>query len=715
MNPIYQFQDAITQSGLTPPLDIIADGKIHRFSSDGKLSNRNGWYVMYQDEPSVGVFGDWSKDFQSKWMADIGRAYTPDETKAYQRKIELAKEEFEQAKLVKQAQAQREVNEIWDEAEPAKFHSYLAHKKIKAYKIRQLGDELLIPMFQDGNLMSLQHIQPDGSKRFHGGGKTKGTYFPIGGKPQDGESLCVCEGYATGASIHEATGYPVAIAFTANNLLSVAQNLRKKFPDARIVICADDDFKTDGNIGIEKANETALVISGLLAIPIFGSERTDKQTDFNDMVHISSLKAVKQAIDNATPPQQGVIETTPQKDSQLLVNLLKGSDVTIRPIVWVWDQWLPSGKLTMLAGAGGTGKTTLSLSIGATITTGGVFPNGSRFNGRGNVLIWSSEDDPEDVLIPRAKAMGSDLSRIHILTDTTEKGKNRVFNPVSDIEALKNAINQIGGVSLIIIDPIVGMIQGNMNNANVVRQSLEPLVQFAQEQKCAIIGISHLGKGTQDRDPAERILGSQAFTALPRMVWVTAENNTTGDRVLVRAKTNISRKDGGFIYTTTLAEVNGFETSIVQWKGEIEGNAQEILRDAEGSGEEETELSEGEKFLVDLLSHETLSATAVKSEASSAGISWTTIRRASKSLGVRKYKSGMSGGWFWTLAEDAQKLPKMLVDAEDAHTFNNEHLFKNAEDISEDAHIQNVDRLRILHAPSHPFEESGDSYVESEI
>lgn len=307
MNPIYQFQDAIAQAGLTPPTDIIADGQIHRFSSNGKPTNKNGWYIFHADEPSIGVYGDWSKDFQAKWSADIGRPYSVDEVKAYRLKMELAKDIAEKAKAEKQLQAQEEVAQLWANAEQGNFyHPYLDKKFIKPHNIRLMGEELLIPMFENKELQSLQHIRADGSKKFHAGGKTKGTYFTIGGKPSDDGILCLCEGYATGASIFEATGYPVAISFTASNLLLVAQNMRRKFPKAKLIICADDDHKTEGNIGIKKATETALLIGGLLAIPVFGEDRLEHQTDFNDMALVKGLDALKQVIDNATPPRQSV-------------------------------------------------------------------------------------------------------------------------------------------------------------------------------------------------------------------------------------------------------------------------------------------------------------------------------------------------------------------------------------------------------------------------
>jgi putative DNA primase/helicase len=272
----------------------------------------------------------------------------------------------------------------------------------------------------------------------------------------------------------------------------------------------------------------------------------------------------------------------------------------MRSVIWLIDQWLPQGKLTLLAGAGGTGKTTLALGIAAAITSGGLFPNGQRYLGKSNVLIWSSEDDPEDILTPRLAAMGADLDKVFILKGTREEGKDRAFNPATDLESLRVALNAVGGVVLILLDPVIGMVSGNSDKANDVREGLDPLVKFSQDQQCAIIGISHFGKGGQLKDPAERVLGSQAFTALPRMVWATVIDKETGDRVLVRAKTNLSARDGGFLYSVEQTQYGGIDTSVVIWKGQIEGSSHQIINDAEAvefDGESGSELGDCAQWL----------------------------------------------------------------------------------------------------------------------
>ena len=127
--------------------------------------------------------------------------------------------------------------------------------------------------------------------------RVKACYFGIG-KPNG--TLCIAEGYATGASIHEATGFAVAIAFNAGNLLPVAKAIRAKFPDMRLIVCRDDDHLTNGNPGLTKATEAARSVGGILAVPEFGDDRRVSATDFNDMAQQFGAEAVRRVITNAS-------------------------------------------------------------------------------------------------------------------------------------------------------------------------------------------------------------------------------------------------------------------------------------------------------------------------------------------------------------------------------------------------------------------------------
>ena len=199
----------------------------------------------------------------------------------------------------RQQQAAQVAARRWQAATPATEHPYLSAKGVQAHGVKLEGEALLIPMRDTaGTLHSVQVIDPEGGKRFLPGGRVKGCYHAIG-KPEG--VLIVCEGYATGASIHEATGHAGAVAFNAGNLEAVAQALRQKYPDARLIVAADDDWRTDGNPGVTKATAAARAAGALLAVPRFPADRPDKATDFNDLHKLAGLEAVRACIDAAQP------------------------------------------------------------------------------------------------------------------------------------------------------------------------------------------------------------------------------------------------------------------------------------------------------------------------------------------------------------------------------------------------------------------------------
>ena len=194
---------------------------------------------------------------------------TPEEF-AERRRNEEKRAAHEEARTARErAEAAMKAVAIWKAATPAPDgHAYLIRKGIKAHGARLHKGALLIPMRADGMIHSLQFIGGDGDKRFLTGGRVAGCYFGIG-NTRSAAALCIAEGFATGATIFEATGYPVAVAFNAGNLLAVARALREKFADLPLVLCADDDQHTPGNPGLTKATEAARAVGGLLAVPQF--------------------------------------------------------------------------------------------------------------------------------------------------------------------------------------------------------------------------------------------------------------------------------------------------------------------------------------------------------------------------------------------------------------------------------------------------------------
>ena len=266
-DPIEQFRQAIAAAGLTPPTDIIDDGAIHRFSTSGKPNHKNGWYILHTDGIAAGAFGDWRGDFKQKWCSKTDTSMTEAERFAHRERVKAMKRQCEEDLAQRQQLAAADALKRWTAAKPCTEHDYLTRKGIQPHGVKIEGNKLLIPMRDTaGTIHSLQTIAPDGTKMFMSGGRVKGCYYGIG-KPK--RALIVCEGFATGASIHECTGHAVAVAFTAINLEAVAVGLRTKYPALKFIIAADNDHQTPGNPGMTKATAAAQTTGATLAVPGF--------------------------------------------------------------------------------------------------------------------------------------------------------------------------------------------------------------------------------------------------------------------------------------------------------------------------------------------------------------------------------------------------------------------------------------------------------------
>ena len=383
---------------------------------------------------------------------------------------------------------------------------------------------------------------------------------------------------------------------------------------------------------------------------------------------LEKVNQLKQSIDPESfiqPPAEEKPLLDQQVDKgQVSLQIVNMATIQAQAINWLWSGWLPLGKLTILAGAGGCGKTNLLLALIATITTNGIFPDGSKCTDTGKVLIYSTEDDPNDTLLPRLIANGADLSKIDFIAGRiNDKGEREPFDPTKDLPLLNAYAKQNPDIKLLMIDPIISAVGGDSNKATDVRRSLQVVVDFAQEFNCAVVGITHFAKGTSGSSPAERIIGSQAFTALARMVWSAAKREDENDCILVRAKSNISTLDGGIKYQIEPETVlENIETTKTAWLGTIEGSARELLSEAESTENSNgTAVDMAKEFLIDLLSPvENMPASEVQTEAKNAGYSVASIRRAKDSLNIKPFKEGTA--WYWKLPAAFKEVPQLLPE-----------------------------------------------------
>lgn len=346
------------------------------------------------------------------------------------------------------------------------------------------------------------------------------------------------------------------------------------------------------------------------------------------------------------------------------VELIRADTITPEAVQWLWHGWLAAGKMQILGGQPGTGKTTIAMALAATVSSGGRWPDGSQAE-RGSVVIWSGEDDPADTLVPRLRAAGADTGRIHFIAGMCEGSERRSFDPATDSVELLAAMERIGDVRLLVVDPIVSAVAGDSHKNAEVRRGLQPLVDVAQRHRCALLGITHFTKGTAGREPVERITGSLAFGALARLVMVTAKaeakDGEPSRRFLARAKSNIGPDGGGYVYDLQQGELPdcpGVEASWVLWGDALEGTARELLADAEQqSDEEQAERRDAAAWLREVLAYGPMTARDVKRQADESGFAWRTVQRAMRPAGVESRRGGFGEPGTWRLTNRATSAP----------------------------------------------------------
>ncbi|WP_051553480.1 zincin-like metallopeptidase domain-containing protein [Desulfobulbus elongatus] len=317
VSPVDEFAQRLQEAGLILDGPPIMDGEVHRVPVEGgKPGAKDGAYCGYGDGRPAG----WLRNFKTgehtmKWYS-TGHTLTGAEKESLretaQQRVAERNEERQQA----QERGMKRAYAKWINAVPAPADNpYLANKGIGAFAgVKQdHNGNLLVPGYdlKTGRIQTVQHIMPDSRKRMEKDCPQNGAAFLI--LPEDmllktapvkeflqGEyagSILVAEGYATAASLHMATGKPVAVAFNAHNLVAVAEQLRARHPQAEITICADDDHHLSNNVGLEKAREAAQAVGGKLTMPNFSrEERANKLTDFNDLHKSRGIDAVEKQV-----------------------------------------------------------------------------------------------------------------------------------------------------------------------------------------------------------------------------------------------------------------------------------------------------------------------------------------------------------------------------------------------------------------------------------
>lgn len=269
----------MAEHGLSTDAPIIADGQLHRIRISGhKRGTLNGAYVLHLDGTPAGYFEDFSTGQRFNWKLPGSEPKPPDPEE--RKRIEAAKADRQTKRQREQTAAAQKAAYIWSKAALAQSsHPYLTNKKINPHGAKQaISSALILPLYdQDKHLVNLQFIHTDGNKRFLKNGQKKGCLWWLG---KLSKTILIAEGFATAATLFESTGHLTVIAYDAGNLEAVAKIIRQRQPQAKIIICADNDASGTGQA---KANQAALAVDALVALP-------PTQGDFND--YANALKGL---------------------------------------------------------------------------------------------------------------------------------------------------------------------------------------------------------------------------------------------------------------------------------------------------------------------------------------------------------------------------------------------------------------------------------------
>lgn len=509
------FTDAIRQVLGNAP-DSTPPGRLVRFATSDKRNDLSGWARLF-DDAEGGAFGCWRQGISETWQAR--QPLTENDRREFAERVRLNRERAERELAELRAECRDKSVDLWAKATPAGAdHPYLLAKEIKPHGVRQLGEGLLIPVRgSDGTLRGLQFIGPDGSKKFKTGTEITGSYCSIG-KPKR-KTLLVCEGWATGATLHEVTGEAVAVAFNAGNLLAVCETLREKFTDWRLIVCADDDHDTPGNPGMTKATEAALAVGALLAVPDFtGTERGPKDTDFNDLARLAGLEAVNRCIEAATElmlthapddkdPAQARFESENPAPAPARLKMVEVADflnLNFPPRENLLAPWLPRQGLCMVYAPRGLGKTHFSLGVSYAVASGGTFLGWEAPAPRG--VLFLDGEMPGVVLQER-------LARIVASTDREPAAPLRIITPdlqargmlnLSDPAEQAALVPFLDGIDLIVVDNLSTLCRSGKEAEG---ESWLPVQEWALRQRAAgrsVLFVHHSGKNGEQRGTSRR-------------------------------------------------------------------------------------------------------------------------------------------------------------------------------------------------------------------
>jgi putative DNA primase/helicase len=362
------------------------------------------------------------------------------------------------------------------------------------------------------------------------------------------------------------------------------------------------------------------------------------------------------------------VEGKPSNPPSSPLESAAASTFEMRSVRWLWGNRFALGKLGLIGGLPDRGKRLITANMIARTTKGDDWPCGEGRAVQGNVLVLTAEDDIEDTVVPRLVAAGANLDRVIVLKMVRQGEGRRMFSLVTDLALLRQKIEEVGGVVLIVIDPMsayLGVGKIDSFRTTDVRGVLSPLTDLAAEKQVAIIGVVHFDKKADVHNAMLRISDSLAFVATARHCYVVVDDAENERRLFVKAKNNLAPDTKALSYSVGVAAVGQDDQTKetiwaphVLWGSEhVNVSATEAMEnEATAKASSQTNARDtAKKFLSDLLAEGPVAKRDVEDAADANCISTRTLERAKAELGIVAQKAGLTEGWMWHLPE--QKPP----------------------------------------------------------
>lgn len=484
-SPEDQLRDAMRSTGIEPPEDIYFDGKIHRFRSGTKgspgHSDKPGWYLVFGDGIPAGRFGCWRAGVEVTWRADVGRTLSEFEEMAHARRLAEAKT-LRDAEIGRQHQiASDTVEKIWLSGGAAHpDHPYLKRKGIQTHGCRTTGDgRLMVPLYGvDGTLSTLQYIDEDGGKLYHPGGKSGGKFWMLGTMDEPG-TLYIAEGFATAATIYEATSRPCVVSYSASNLVPVTEIMREMYGTHQdIVIVADHDKH---GVGQRYADQASAKYGARVVIPpIEGMDANDYAQAGHDLASLLLLTKTEW--------------------------LIAADDFSAHPapISWLVKRWLQNNALIMVHGPSGGGKTFVVLDWCLRIASGSQEWCGHKVK-TGNVVYLAGEG--HHGLRGRVAAW-KHHHRVGKLAMWLSKDGCDLNTPTGYMQVVENLRGLSEKPTVIVVDTLHRFLAGDENSAQDAKTMLDACNKLMNEFSCSVILVHHTGVSEEAQ---HRARGSSAW------------------------------------------------------------------------------------------------------------------------------------------------------------------------------------------------------------